>query len=283
MPELPPLTGFHWGEAASRLPDQAPRVPPPLDEVPPTIPAAQLTVSEVSEDLAAILSDIDFQMDYGSPEEALIEIGNAFSQFPDHPELLKRRTLAEEALRRMGHGTRAEAPATAAAPTFFDLTDVLGDALLESGEGEEMHDATHLVEKIQSVDELFNAFRAGVEQQVKGDDFDTHYNLGIAYKEMMLLEPAMEEFKVAMQDPERTLECCSMLAICEQVRGDLEAAVQWLRKGIEAPGFPPEDAVGLRNDLGNLLQALGRDEEAQEQFRLVHELDPDYRKVAKRM
>jgi tetratricopeptide (TPR) repeat protein len=281
LPDLQPLTGFHWGGAAGLLPDQAPAVLPPLDEVPPTIPAAQLTVSEVSEDLASILSDIDFQMDYGSPEEALIEIGNASNQFPGHPELLKRRALAEEALRRMGRGARAEAPATA--PTFFDLTDVLGDALLETGEGEEMHDATHLVEKIQSVDELFNAFRAGVEQQVKGDDFDTHYNLGIAYKEMMLLEPAMEEFKIAMQDPERTLECCSMLAICEQTRGDLEAAVQWLCKGIEAPGFPPEDAVGLRNDLGNLLQALNRDEEAQVQFRLVHELDPEYRKVAKRV
>ena len=122
--------------------------------------------------------------------------------------------------------------------SFFDLTDVLGDALLETGEGEEMHDATNVVEKIQSVDELFNAFREGVEQQVKGDDYDTHYNLGIAYKEMMLLEPAMEEFKKAMRDPERTLECCSMLSICETAQGNLDAAAEWLRQGIDAPGFP---------------------------------------------
>jgi len=144
-----------------------------------------------------------------------------------------------------------------------------------------MHDATNVVEKIQSIDELFNAFREGVEQQVKGDDYDTHYNLGIAYKEMMLLEPAIEEFKSAMRDPERTLECCSMLAICEQAQGNLEAACQWLRQGIEAPGFPPEDAIGLRYDLGALLQDMDRPEEAREQFQRVYDQDPEYGGVAK--
>ena len=137
-----------------------------------------------------------------------------------------------------------------------------------------------MVEKIQSVDELFNAFREGVEQQVKGDDYDTHYNLGIAYKEMLLLDPAIEEFKKAMRDPERTLECCSMLAVCEQAQNNLDNAVAWLRQGIEAPGFPPEDAMGLHYDLGLILLDLGRREAAREEFRIVHELDPEYRDVA---
>ena len=167
--------------------------------------------------------------------------------------------------------------------SFFDLTDVLGTAMADSGEGEEMHDATHLVEKIQSVEELFSAFREGVEKQVKGDDFDTHYNLGIAYKEMQLIEPAIEEFKVAMRDPERTLECCSMLSICEQARGDLAAAVEWLRQGVLAPGFPPEDSIGLRYDLADIYLQQGHADLAKEEFRAVHEMDPDYRDVAARL
>jgi tetratricopeptide (TPR) repeat protein len=273
------------GTAAGAAPEPEPALPelesgslpaPPWPDLA-GLPAAP----EVAEDLAAMLSDIDFQLDYGSPEEALIDIETATAQHPGHPELERRKAQAEEALRRMGHESRAEIRPEAGAPAFFDLSDVLGDALLEPGDGEEMHDATHLVEKIQSVDELFNAFRAGVERQVKGDDFDTHYNLGIAYKEMMLLEPAMEEFKRAMVDPERTLECCSMLSICEQSRGDLEAAAQWLRQGIGAPGFPPEDSMGLRYDLGSLLQAMGRRQEAQEEFRRVYQMDPEYREVAK--
>jgi tetratricopeptide (TPR) repeat protein len=146
-----------------------------------------------------------------------------------------------------------------------------------------MHDATNVVEKVQSVDELFAAFREGVENQVRGDDYDTHYNLGIAYKEMMLMEPAMEEFKKAMADPERTLECCSMLSICEMEQGNLDSAAEWLRQGIHAPGFPPEDSVGLRYDLGELLTQMGQASEARAEYQTVYEIDPEYRDVAARL
>lgn len=257
--------------------------PPPVTvPMPPPEPAA--APAPVDDDLASTLSDIDFQMDYGSPEEAKIEIENALGSWPDHPELLSRLRHAEDALRKLGH----EPAAGALSPvelehSFFDLTDVLGDALLESGEGEEMHDATHVVEKVHSVEELFNAFREGVEQQVKSDDYDTHYNLGIAYKEMMLMEPAVEEFKKAMADPERTLECCSMLSICEQSVGNVEGAIAWLVKGIDTPGFPPEDAIGLRYDLGEIYLQLGRNHEAGEQFQRVYDMDPEYREVASKI
>jgi hypothetical protein len=93
----------------------------------------------------------------------------------------------------------------------------------------------------------------------------------------------MEEFKKAMRDPERTLECCSMLSICEQVQNNLEGAVDWLNKGIDAPGFPPEDSIGLRYDLGDILVQQGRTAEALEQFRFVYGLDPEYREVASKI
>ncbi len=236
------------------------------------------------EELTSLLGDIDFQLDYGSPEEAKIEIEAAFKLFPEHPELLLRLNRAESALLKLGHSVNPSALDEGDfTHSFFDLTDVLGTALMDAGEGEEMHDATHVVEKIQTVDELFSAFREGVEKQVQGDDYDTHYNLGIAYKEMLLIEPAIEEFKIAMRDPERTLECCSMLSICEQAQGDLGAAVEWLRQGITAPGFPPEDSVGLRYDLAELYLQQGQLSIASEEFKTVQAIDPDYRDVAARL
>jgi tetratricopeptide (TPR) repeat protein len=238
----------------------------------------------VSDELASLLGDIDFQLDYGSPEEAKIEIEAARRQFPGHPELDIRMDRAESALQKLGHASKASPlDESDFANSFFDLTDVLGTALMDTGEGEEMHDATHVVEKIQSVDELFSAFREGVEKQVKGDDYDTHYNLGIAYKEMVLIEPAIEEFKIAMGDPERTLECCSMLSICEQARGDLDRAVTWLLQGILAPGFPPEDGIGLRYDLADIYLQQGQTALATEAFKAVYAMDPDYRDVAARL
>ena len=255
---------------------------PEVVEALPPLSAAD-EVPALPEELASLLGDIDFQLDYGSPEEAQSEIQAALKQFPGHPELESRLQRTELALQKLGHAAKASAlQESDFVNSFFDLTDVLGTAL-DTGEGEEMHDATHVVEKIQSVDELFSAFREGVEKQVKGDDYDTHYNLGIAYKEMMLIEPAIEEFKIAMGDPERTLECCSMLSICEQARGDLSAAVEWLRQGILAPGFPPEDSIGLRYDLAEIYLQQGHTAMATEEFRTVREMDPDYRDVAARL
>jgi len=306
IPEIPeaPLvdaSDLQWIQEEEPAGSLSPEVEAPLEElepleleplpfVPKQVVAPTPSISapapvETSEDLLSVLSDIDFQLDYGSPDEAKIEAENALSTWPSHPELLARIERADEALKSIHREVEPKSLADDAefAHSFFDLTDVLGDSLLEPGEGEEMHDATNVVEKIHSVDELFNAFREGVEQQVKVDDYDTHYNLGIAYKEMMLIEPALEEFKKAMRDPERTLECCSMLSICEQAQGNLDAAMVWLHQGIEAPGFPPEDSIGLRYDLGEILVLAGRADEARGHFQAVFDLDPDYREVARRL
>jgi tetratricopeptide (TPR) repeat protein len=271
-PELPPVT-------MSNAPGPAAALPPMAEAAMPM--AAGLEIPEKLQDL---LSDIDFQLDYGSPEEAKAEIDGALEQFPGHPELTGRLAKAEDKLLKLGHGSKAQALGEEDfANSFFDLTDVLGSALEDSGEGEEMHDATKVVDKVQSVDELFDAFRMGVEEQVKGDDYDTHYNLGIAYKEMMLIDPAIDEFKKVLRDPERTLECCSMLSICEQARGNFDAAMEWLVKGIKAPGFPPEDSIGLRYDLGEMYLQTGDKAAALQEYRQVYELDPLYRDVASRL
>ena len=243
----------------------------------PLLPAAPLPP-----ELEGLLGDIDFQLDYGSPEEAKLEIEAALAQFPGHPELTDRLARAALALQRLGRvlpSPVAETPDS----SVFDLSDLLGTALTGPAEGSVKHDATHRVEKVESVEELFEAFREGVQRQVQGDDYDTHYNLGIGYKEMQLLEPAIEEFKVAMGDPERTLECCSMLSLCELARGNPEAAAAWLLKGIQAPGFPPEDAIGLLYDLAELHLSQGRPREASDLYRSVAALDPGYRDVAARL
>jgi hypothetical protein len=59
--------------------------------------------------------------------------------------------------------------------------------------------------------------------------------------------------------------------------------VSWLQQGILAPGFPPEDCVGLRYDLGEIYLLQGHKDLAMEEFQAVHGMDPDYRDVAARL
>jgi len=129
----------------------------------------------------------------------------------------------------------------------------------------------------QDAYEIFSAFREEIDQQISVEDYDAHYNLAIAYKEMMLLDPAIEEFKKAMFDPKRTLECCSMLAMCEELKGDFCAAIEWLDKGIKHPGYQPIDSIGHRYDLALLLERTGRHEEAKARHQEIQTIDPGYR------
>jgi len=229
---------------------------------------------KVDAGLEQALSSIDFQLDYGSPEEAKMEIDRAMTIYQNEPELQKRLEIVEEKLK--SRKSKIDVADTLQESSSFDLSDILDLSFGASQGVEEMHDNTKVAEKIQTAEELFNAFRDEVAEKVSGDDYDTHYNLGIAYKEMQLADPAIEAFKQAMADPERTLECCSMLALCEEIKGDIEAAMQWLRKGIDDPGFPPVDSVGLRYDLANMLARAGRQAEANTLYQEVQRLIPGY-------
>jgi len=207
-------------------------------------------------ELNQALSSIDFQLGFGSPLEAKAEIERNLAIFPDSQELTNRLEIAEEKIKMRQHSEPKEKDLASS----LDLSDMLGPAQ----SAEVLNDDTKAAEATQTAEDLFNAFRDGVAAMVEGDDYDTHYNLGIAYKEMMLADPAIEEFKKAMVDPERTLDCCSMLAMCEKMKGDVESAANWLRVGIAAPGFPPIDSKGLRLDLAALLEEMGRHDESEE-------------------
>ena len=88
-----------------------------------------------------------------------------------------------------------------------------------------------------SLEEIFREFKKGVEQQLSAEDYETHYNLGIAYKEMGLVDEAIGEFQLASKDAARAVECCSMLGHCFLEKGMPQLAIKWFRKGLEAPAI----------------------------------------------
>ncbi|MGE5715633.1 MAG: tetratricopeptide repeat protein, partial [Acidobacteriota bacterium] len=106
-----------------------------------------------------------------------------------------------------------------------------------------------------SLEEIFREFKKGVEQQLSAEDYDTHFNLGIAYKEMGLIDEGIGEFQLASKDPRRAVECCSMLGLCFLEKGMPQLAVKWYRKGLESPQIKEEETVGLLYDLACIYQS----------------------------
>ena len=97
-----------------------------------------------------------------------------------------------------------------------------------------------------SLEDIFREFKKGVEQQLSAEDYETHFNLGIAYKEMGLVDEAIGEFQLASKDPARAVECCSMLGLCFLEKGMPQLAIKWYRKGLEA------GTIQLQTDLKDI-------------------------------
>ncbi|MEP6802581.1 MAG: tetratricopeptide repeat protein [Acidobacteriota bacterium] len=134
-----------------------------------------------------------------------------------------------------------------------------------------------------SLEEIFREFKKGVEQQLSAEDYETHFNLGIAYKEMGLVDEAIGEFQLASKDPARAVECCSMLGLCFLEKGMPQLAVKWYRKGLDAGDIEEMETVGLLYDLGCVYQDTGEVDLAYRTFLEVYGLNTNYRDVVHRV
>jgi len=116
-----------------------------------------------------------------------------------------------------------------------------------------------------------------------------HYDLGLAYKEMGLVEDAVQEFQTAAQllnspiyNPQRIL-CCSMLANSLLQLGHFGEAHRWAEEGLRIPGKKEFEWKALKYDSSSALEKQGNYPEALEGFREILDRDPEYRDVLTRI
>ncbi len=142
----------------------------------------------------------------------------------------------------------------------------------------------------QQLAEVFEEFRAelgglGEEEE----DLETHYNLGIAYREMGLLEEAIGEFQrvakaVQAGRPFRyAMQCCILLALCFMEKNQPKAAALWYERALRTAGLDQETEIALRYDLGVALEQAGDARGALDCFLQVYAMNIDYRDVAERI
>jgi tetratricopeptide (TPR) repeat protein len=133
------------------------------------------------------------------------------------------------------------------------------------------------------IGDLLQEFQKGMRERLDGKDFETHYNLGNAYKDMDLYDEAIQEFRLAAQDPARALTCANLLGLCYLAKGEPDAAIRELRAGLEVPGHPREAYHGLRYDLGAAYDTQGDLGLALEAFETLQEENPLFRDVQGRV
>jgi len=166
---------------------------------------------------------------------------------------------------------------------FFNLAEELERELTEETAAPPAAPDLSGTQDEASLQEIFREFRKGVEQQLSAEDYETHYNLGIAYKEMGLLDEAIGEFQLASKAPALTVECCSLLGLCFLEKGMPQLAIKWYGKGLATPGIRETDTAGLLYDLAKVYQDTGDMNLAYSTFLEVYGINTNYRDVVERV
>jgi tetratricopeptide (TPR) repeat protein len=164
----------------------------------------------------------------------------------------------------------------------FDLAAELAGEISNLG-GEEAAAPPSEDDFQYSVEEVFAEFKKGLEKVVKPEDVDTHYDLGIAYKEMGLLDDAVGEFTVARQGcvgTKREVDCLTMVGLLQGMKGDHAMAVATFKEGLATEHGTGEVGKALRFELATAYEALGEGGKALFHFQQVAALDPKYRDVS---
>lgn len=125
--------------------------------------------------------------------------------------------------------------------------------------------------------------QAKVNEEIGDTDLEARYNLGIAYKEMGLLDEAVTEFRLAMRKPELFVGAGSLLADTLADRADFDGALAVLEAVLAASTGGEEVRRDVRYHKAMLLSNAGRQDEAREIFREIQEKTPGYRDVVTRL
>jgi len=263
-------------------------------------PAPATPVNETARREAVLrqeLESVDFYLNQGYDDIANDTLELMERQFGTHPEILARRQRQKLKL-------ASGVPPTANPFEFGGADQLVGTESLtpemdfafagSSDNGAGNHVFAPAVPETKGIDaglaEVFEEFRQAAEDEPEArEDFETHYNMGTAYKEMDLLDEAIMEFQtaagltVSSDGTSRYLQCCNMLGHCFMQKDLPRAAVLWFKKGLDAPGHGEEEYKALRYELGSAYEQMGDLSRARDLFTEVYGMDVAYRGVGERL
>jgi len=118
------------------------------------------------------------------------------------------------------------------------------------------------VDEQREFKEILEQFKRGIEQNLESDDYQAHYDLGVAFKEMGLLDEAIAEFQKALRAPEGRLRTSEALGIAFFEKGQFAVSEAVLRRAVDAVDGGDEAKIGLIYWLGRALEAQGKGADA---------------------
>ncbi|AKT43014.1 tetratricopeptide repeat protein [Chondromyces crocatus] len=260
-----------WAPAAYPQPPSQPFLAPP----PPPPASGGSRAESLDEDA---LEEAEFFAQQQMYDEARSILQEQLSRLPNHPLLLER--LQElDTLEGQGTGPADNQSGTRPRPAenqdeernFWDAFDAI-DNIDVATQDAPPAPATDQV----SAEEIFDQFKQQLAKQLPESDSATHYDLGVAYKEMGLLPDAIREFELAARDPGRECVCQSMIGVIHLQSNNIDAAIDAFILGLRATHKTVEQELALNYEIASAYEMRGDRDQALYYFQRVMRLNPNY-------
>ncbi len=153
----------------------------------------------------------------------------------------------------------------AAAEGFVDLGAMLldGDAPVKPKDTRmRVQDEEPTGDEEKDFADMLKQFKRGLDENLEDEDYQSHYDLGIAFKEMGLLDEAIAEFQKALRSPDARLRTSEALGSSFFDKGQFAVAEAILRRAVDGLSGQDNEKIGLLYWLGRALEAEGRGQEA---------------------
>jgi tetratricopeptide (TPR) repeat protein len=182
------------------------------------------------------------------------------------------------------HRTAVPNPASEGNRSDFDLKSQLGELERAVRESQKPPSAgKHKKKPTVDVDKVFEKFKTRVRSQVAENDSSTHYDLGVAYKEMRLYDDSIEALRLAAHEASLECNCYSMIGLIYAEQEKWEDATKALTRALGAATKTTAQEANLYYDLGHAYEKLGRDDRAAYHFQQALRRDASFRDTKDRV
>jgi tetratricopeptide (TPR) repeat protein len=174
-----------------------------------------------------------------------------------------------------------------AAPASGDFVD-LGALILEEEDAirdtrMRIQDEEPTGDEQKDFEEMLSEFKRGIEANLADEDWQAHYDLGVAFKEMGLLDEAIAEFQKALRSPEGRLQTAEALGLCFYEKGQHSVAGTVLRRAVDTEPGGDESKIGLLYWLARCEEVQGKGDEALTHYQRVFAVDINFEDVDERV
>ncbi|MBV6522690.1 MAG: hypothetical protein MNPFHGCM_02838 [Gemmatimonadaceae bacterium] len=132
-------------------------------------------------------------------------------------------------------------------------------------------------------EEMLRRFKLGIAENVDDEDFASHYDLGVAYKEMGLIDEAIAQFQRALRGEEHRIKSYEALGQCFVDKSQYAVATALLQRAADSSHGDDHRLVGVLYLLGYSMEMVGHRSEALRYYQRVFAVDIEFRDVVRRV